>query len=133
MIAPLVAPEPLFVDPSEFRLEQLLTPDFLAQAQAQLLPEVSVVEEIVVVAPSIVEPSIVEPSIVAPSIVAPSVVAPSEVALPMLPKPVVTRQAEAPTPADARAQAVTPHRLMVQRPADVNVTTNKPKSRKKGK
>ena len=133
MIAPLVAPEPLFVDPSEFRLEQLLTPDFLAQAQAQLLPEVSVVEEIVVVAPSIVEPSIVEPSIVAPSIVAPSVVAPSEVALPILPKPVVTRQAEAPTPADARAQAVTPHRLMVQRPADVNVTTNKPKSRKKGK
>ena len=122
MIAPLVAPEPLFVDPSEFRLEQLLTPDFVAQAQAQLLPDVSVVEEIVVLAPSILEPSVVEPSVVVPS----------EVALPMLPKPVVTRQAEAPTP-DARTQVVAPNRLMVQRPTEVKVTTNKPKSRKKGK
>ena len=112
MIAPLVVPEPLFVDPSEFRLEQLLTPDFLAQAQAQLVPE-----------PSVVQLSVVDEI---------AVFAPSEVALPMLPKPVVARQAEALT-TDARAHAAAPNRLMVQRPADVKVTTNKPKSRKKGK
>jgi len=125
MIAPLVAPEPLFVDPSGFRLEQLLTPDFLAQAQAQFAPEVNAVDDSVVDEIAVVEPS---------------VLAPSEVALPMLPKPVVARQAAAPS-SDARIHGVAPNRLMVQRPADVNgngngnvnVTTNKPKSRKKGK
>ena len=116
MIAPLVAPEPLFVDPSGFRLEQLLTPDFLAQAQAQFAPEVNAVDDSVVDEIAVVEPS---------------VLAPSEVALPMLPKPVVARQAAAPS-SDARIHGVAPNRLMVQRPADVNgnvnVTTNKPKS-----
>jgi hypothetical protein len=118
-IAPLVAPEPLFVDPSEFRLEQLLTPDFLAQAQVRLLPEVAVVEKV----------SVVEEVAAVEEV---AVLAPSEVALPMLPKPAVSKQAEAPAP-DARAHAAAPNRLMVQRPADVNVTTKKPKSRKKGK
>ena len=107
MIAPLVAPEPLFVDPSEFRLEQLLTPDFVARAQAQLLPEFSVADAVVVLEPS-------------------------EVALPMLPKPVLAKQVETPTP-DARTHAAAPSRLMAQRPADVKVTTTKPKSRKRGK
>ena len=130
MIAPLAAPEPLFVDPSEFRLEQLLTPEFVARAQAQLLPEVSVADAVVAVD----EVAVVEPAVVEPAVVEPSIVAPSEVALPMLPKPVLAKQVEAPTP-DARTHAVAPNRLMVQRPADVNVkvTTHKPKSRKRGK
>ncbi len=131
--APLVAPEPLFVDPSEFRLETLLTSDFLAQAQAQaqaqtqthpqILPDASVAEV------AIPELSVVEETRV---VEASAIVEPGVVSLPMLPKPAVLKQAEAPT-TDARVRAVAPNRLMVQRPADGNVTINKPKPRKKGK